>query len=118
MPAAHAAEPAYRAVAEIGVQRIRERSLSMTQPLLEAALERGWTVRSPLDPAHRGGHVTIDPTPDDPAGSVRVHDALIERGVVVDHRPGVGIRVAPHFYNTWDECTLFLDTVTEVLAQG
>lgn len=117
VPAAYAAEPAYAAVAEIGVQQIRERSLSMTQPLLEAALERGWTVRSPRDPAQRGGHVTIDPRPEVQGASQQVHDLLVERDFVVDHRPGVGIRVAPHFYNTWQECLAFLDAVDEALTR-
>jgi kynureninase len=98
VPAHYGAGPAYEALAEIGVQRVRERSQSMTQPLLEAALELGFTVRSPHDPARRGGHVTIDP-----GDSERVHDALHAQGFVVDHRPGVGIRVSPHFYNTMDE---------------
>jgi kynureninase len=111
VPAAYAAEPAYAALADIGMQRVRERSVSMTQPLLEAALERGFTVRSPHDPAERGGHVTIDP-----GDSARVHDALIARGIVVDHRPGVGIRVSPHFYNTLDEALGVLDAMTEVLS--
>lgn len=113
VPAAYAAEPAYAALAEIGMDRVRERSVSMTQPLLEGALERGWTVRSPHDPTQRGGHVTIDP-----GDSTRVHDALIARGTVVDHRPGVGIRVSPHFYNTLDEALGVLDSMAEVLARG
>jgi kynureninase len=111
VPAAYAAEPAYAALADIGMHRVRERSQSMTQPLLEAALERGWTVRSPHDPARRGGHVTIDP-----GDSQRVADGLIARGTVVDHRPGVGIRVSPHFYNTLDEALGVLDDMAEVLA--
>jgi kynureninase len=32
-----------------------------------------------------------------------VTDELIRRGVIVDYRPGAGIRIAPHFYNTVDE---------------
>jgi len=112
VPSAYAAAPAYEALAEIGVRRVRERSVSMTQPLLEAALERGFTVRSPHDPAQRGGHVTIDP------GDVeRVHDGLHRRGFVVDARPGVGIRVSPHFYNTLDEALAVLDAMQEVLAE-
>ena len=111
--AAYAAEPAYAALAEIGMTRVRERSTSMTQPLLEAALERGFTVRSPHDPARRGGHVTIDPGDAD-----RVTAGLIARGIVVDHRPGVGIRVSPHFYNTLDEALGVLDAMAEVLAAG
>ena len=111
VPAAYAAEPAYAALADIGMSRVRERSVSMTQPLLEAALERGFTVRSPHDPEQRGGHVTIDP-----GDSQRVHDELIARGTVVDHRPGVGIRVSPHFYNTLDEALGVLDQMSDVLA--
>ncbi len=111
VPAAYAAAPAYEALAEIGMTRVRERSVSLTQPLLEAALERGFTVRSPHDPARRGGHVTIDP-----GDSQRVHDGLHRRGFVVDHRPGVGIRVSPHFYNTADEALAVLDAMTDVLA--
>ena len=113
VPAAYAAEPAYAALAEIGMTRVRERSTSMTQPLLEAALERGFTVRSPYDPDRRGGHVTIDPGDAD-----RVTDGLIARGIVVDHRPGVGIRVSPHFYNSLDEALGVLDAMAEVLAAG
>ena len=104
VPSAFAAQPGYEAVVEVGIDRIRERSLSLTQPLVEGALERGFTVRSPVDGARRGGHVTIDP-----GDSTRVHDELIARGFIVDHRPGVGIRVGPHFFNTTDECTAVLD---------
>ncbi|CAN5273739.1 kynureninase [soil metagenome] len=111
VPAAYAAEPAYAALADIGMTRVRERSTSMTQPLLEGALERGFTVRSPHDPARRGGHVTIDP-----GDAERVTAGLVERGGVVDHRPGVGIRVSPHFYNTLDEALGVLDAMAEVLA--
>jgi len=112
VPAAYAAQPAYAALAAIGMTRVRERSVSLTQPLLEAALERGWTVRSPVDPARRGGHVTIDP-----GDSERVTAGLIARGTVVDHRPGVGIRVSPHFYNTADEAMGVLVAMAEVLAE-
>ena len=111
VPAAYAAAPAYEALAEIGIAAVRERSQSMTQPLLESALERGFTVRSPYDPAQRGGHVTIDP-----GDSGRVHDELHRRGFVVDHRPGVGIRVSPHFYNSLDEALACLDAMQDLRA--
>ena len=110
VPAHYAAAPAYQALADIGIATIRERSQSMTQPLLESALERGFTVRSPHDPARRGGHVTIDP-----GDSERVHDALHAQGFVVDHRPGVGIRVSPHFYNSLDEAMACLDAMQAAL---
>ena len=110
VPAAYAAVPGYQAVLDVGVPRIRERSQSLTQPLLEGALERGFTVRSPHDPDRRGGHVTIDP-----GDSERVHDELLRRGFAVDHRPGVGIRVGPHFYNSAEECAAILDEMVDIL---
>jgi kynureninase len=109
VPAAYAAVPGYQAVIDVGLDRIRQRSMSLTQPLLEAALDRGFTVRSPAEPERRGGHVTIDP-----GDSQRVHDELLARGFAVDHRPGVGIRVGPHFYNTEDECVAILDEMVRL----
>jgi kynureninase len=111
VPAAYAAEPAYRALAEIGSKAVRERSLSLTQPLLEGALERGWTVRTPHEPDRRGGHVTVDP-----GDAQHVHDELVARGFVVDHRPGVGLRISPHFYNTLDEVHAVLTEVESIRA--
>lgn len=111
VPAAFAAAPAYEALNAIGMHRIRERSVSLTQPLLEAALERGYAVRSPHDPSQRGGHVTIDP-----GDAERVHHALLEAGFVVDHRPGAGIRVSPHFYNSLEEALACLDAMSEVVT--
>ena len=107
--AAYAASAGYEGVLAAGVGRIRERSLSLTQPLLEGALEHGFVVRSPHDPQQRGGHVTIDP-----GRSEEVHDALLDRGFIVDHRPGAGIRVGPHFYNTADELSSLLAAMVEI----
>jgi kynureninase len=115
VPAAYAAEPAYRALAEIGTAAVRERSLSLTQGLLEGALERGWTVRTPHEPQRRGGHVTIDPGTESVTAE-QVHDELIARGFVVDHRPGVGLRISPHFYNTVDEVHAVLAEIEAVRA--
>lgn len=113
VPAAYAAAPGYQAIVDIGVDVIRARSLSLTQPLVESALERGFTVRSPYEPQRRGGHVTIDP-----GDAERVHHELIARGFVVDYRPGSGIRVAPHFFNTADECMAVLDEMEKLRAAG
>ncbi len=113
VPAAYAAEPGYRGLLAAGLRRIRERSVSLTQPLVEDALARGFTVRSPLDPDHRGGHVTIDP-----GDGQRYHDLLRERGFAVDYRPGAGLRIAPHFYNTAAEVAEVVDEIARVRKEG
>jgi kynureninase len=112
MPAYYQAREGYRIVREVGVDAIRAKSLRQTQLLYDGARARGWTVNSPEDPGRRGGHITVDV----PEGA-RVKDALIARGIVVDYRPGAGIRIAPHFYNTDAECKAALDAIAE-LHQG
>jgi kynureninase len=110
VPAAFVATSSYAALGAIGIPRIRERSQSLTQLLVEGAKERGFAVRSPLDPEQRGGHVTLDPGGD----AQHVHDELWARGFSVDLRPGVGIRIGPHFYNSADECVAVLDEMAAI----
>lgn len=107
MPALYAAREGYRVVAEIGPERIRSTSLPLTARLVDGALERGLTVRTPLDPARRGGAVTIDPG----SGGEQAARRLSDRGIVVDYRKGSGIRVGPHFYSTLDECDAALEAL-------
>ena len=105
------AQAGYRIVNEIGVPAIRAKSLRQTRRIIEHALARGWSVRTPLQDAHRGGTVTID-VPD----SARVAADLIARDVVIDHRPNAGIRMAPHFYTTDDEVDHALAVMDELVA--
>lgn len=114
VPSVYAAAAGYRAVLDAGVRRIRERSLSLTQPMVEDALARGFIVRSPVEPERPGGHVTIDPHGD----GQRVHDELHRRGFVTDFRPGAGIRIGPHFYNTADECAAVLAEIDAIVRGG
>lgn len=96
--------PGYEMVQKIGVQAIRAKSMRQTARMIEKARALGLRVNSPLDPARRGGSVILD-VPD----GRRVCDELIKRKILVDYRPGAGVRVAPHFYTTDEEC----DTVVE-----
>jgi kynureninase len=111
VPSAYAAAPGYQAILDVGVHRIRERSQSLTQRLVAAAVAHGWTLNSTLDAERRGGHVAFDP-----GDAQRVHDRLIARGVVLDFRPGVGLRASPHFYNTADEVDAFVEAVADAVA--
>lgn len=104
IPALYAARVGYRTVAEVGPARIRATSEVLTAHLVAGAQARGVTVRTPLDPSARAGTVTLDVGEGTPAAARR----LIDAGVIVDHRPGAGIRVGPHFFNTVEECERLL----------
>lgn len=108
VPALYSCRPGYRIVARVGARRIRERSLALTARLIAAAEAAGFEVRSPRDPARRGGTVTVwHPEAE------RLCQGLLAREVICDFRPGAGIRLSPHFYNTAEEC----DRAIAILAE-
>ncbi len=110
VPALYAARSGYEIILEIGVERIRAKSQRQTQRLIALAEERALRVTSPKDPAKRGGTVTID-VPHGPA----VTAELIRREVLVDYRPGAGIRVSPHFYTTDEEVERTVAEIAQIL---
>jgi kynureninase len=113
VPALYAATAGYDLVEQVGVERIREHSLHQTELLIRLADEAGFEVRSPRDPARRGGTVTLH-VPDFEA----VHKELGERGVLCDFRPGAGIRLGPHYYNTDAELERTIAAIGEILETG
>ena len=80
------------------LDRFARESRRRTEWMMEFALERGWRINSPRDVNERGGSVMID-VDDGPA----MVDRLAHRNVFVDCRPGVGLRISPHFFNTDEE---------------
>ena len=42
----------------------------------------------------------------------------LKQPVVVDYRPGAGIRVSPHFYSTDDECDHAVAEIRSILESG
>jgi kynureninase len=115
VPALYAATAGYDVIEEVGVQRIRERSLALTQLLIDLSDEAGLEVVSPRDPARRGGTVTVS-TPDHAA----CHRELGERGIVCDFRPDPagGIRLGPHFFNTEDEVRHAASELCDIVTSG
>ena len=113
VPALYAASAGYDVIEEVGVERIRERSLRLTALLMELLDDAGLEVSSPRDEARRGGTVLVR-TPDDPA----VHRELGERGIVCDFRPDAGIRLGPHFYNSEEELRHTVSQLVEIVESG
>jgi kynureninase len=107
-----AATAGYEVVLEVGVKAIREYSIAMTEGLRKKLLGAGFQVNSPVDPARRGSTLTIGLRPDE-NGPAFVH-VFEERGILVDHRPGAGLRASPHFYTLEDELDEFVETLVEL----
>lgn len=109
IPALYAAQSGYRIINEIGVDRIREKSVRQTTRLIELAEEAGFRVTSPKDAADRGGTVTVGH--EDAAAITR---ELIRREFIVDFRPGAGVRISPHFYTSDEELELVVREMKDI----
>ncbi len=114
VPSLLAATAGYEIVREVGVATIRAWSVARTEALRADLLARGFRVPSPVDPARRGGTLTVG-LAEDESGPAFVA-ALAERGILVDHRPGAGIRVSPHFYTRADELARFAAELSDLRA--
>jgi kynureninase len=110
IPALYSAMSGYEIIGEIGVQRIREKSIRQTTALIAAADALGLKVTSPRDSAHRGGTVSIDVE----YGPAVVRE-LNRREIIVDYRPGAGIRISPHFYTKDEEIDHTIGQLREIL---
>ena len=101
IPALYAAESGYKIINTIGVDKIREKSVRQTKYLIDLAEEAGFTVTSPRDANQRGGTITVAHE-----HAAAIAKELIRREIIIDYRPGAGIRISPHFYTTDDELEL------------
>jgi len=111
IPALYSARSGYEIINEIGVPAIREKSERQTERLIALADEAGFAVHCPRNAAERGGTVTLR-IPD----GKRIVKELAERNILVDFRPGAGIRIAPHFYTADEELDLTILAISSLTA--
>jgi kynureninase len=111
VPAMYSARAGYEIVRAIGVEAIRAKSLRQTQRLIDLAEAAGFPVRTQRNPNERGGVVILDV----PNGR-EVTAELIRREVLIDYRPGAGIRIAPHFYTLDEELDHTIAEIQSIVA--
>ena len=110
IPALYSVLPGLQIIADVGVKTIEAESRRRTQWMIDYALEHGWIVNSPREVDTRGGSVMIgvDNGPE-------MVEQLAERKVFVDCRPGVGLRMSPHFFNTDEEVKEAMEILSELI---
>jgi kynureninase len=115
VPALYAATAGYDVIEEVGVPGIRERSLALTQLMIDLCDEAGLEIVSPREAKRRGGTVTAS-TPDHAA----CHAELGARGIICDFRPDPngGVRLGPHFFNSEDEVRHAIAELADIVATG
>jgi kynureninase len=113
VPALYAATAGYDLIEEIGVERIRERSVEQTTLLIDLLEDVRLPVTSPRDAERRGGTVGVRPS-----GFERIGRELLRRDIVIDWRPDVGLRLGPHYFNSDDELRYAVDQIAELAGQA
>jgi kynureninase len=112
IPAYYVARAAYENLLEIGVPRIRAHNLALSRILVDRARQAGLTLHSPTEDHARTGFVAVDfPT------SEAACQQLIAENFKLDWRPGCGLRLGPHFYNTEDEVHRLMDRVVALAGR-
>ncbi len=109
MPAYYVAHAAYQSLLEVGLERIRAHNLGLCQMIVDRAQAAGLQIHSPLDAERRTGFVAVEFS-----NSEQVSSQLIEERYKHDWRPGCGLRLGPHFYNTEDEVHRMMDRIVEL----
>lgn len=111
IPALYAAQSGYEIINRIGVERIRAKSIKQTEMLIRLAEERGFKVNTPRRAEERGGTVTIDIE-----HGAAVTRELLRREIIVDYRPGAGIRISPHFYTADEELEIAMRELERIVS--
>jgi kynureninase len=113
IPALYAATEGPRIIRKAGIEAVREKSERQTAALIALADARGYPVAAPRASERRGGTVAFDVP-----HAYEVSRCLLEREIIVDYRPGAGIRLAPHFYTSDAELETAVGAIDEILQRG
>jgi kynureninase len=109
IPALYAAESGYRIINQIGVEKIRAKSIRQTEYLIQLAEEAGFKVTSPRESSQRGGTITLAHE-----HAAAMAKELVRREFIIDYRPGAGIRISPHFYTSDHELELIINEMKKI----
>ncbi len=110
IPTLYAARSGYEIINEIGIQNIRAKNQRQTTKLIEIAEDAGFNVTSPKDVNQRGGTITVNAP-----HAASVVKALAEENILVDFRPGAGVRISPHFYTSDEELTRIIESMKRIV---
>lgn len=98
-------------LAGIGMGKIQKRILELTDFAIRGLEEKGFKVVSPKEAGHRSGIVVFEAK-----DAARICRRLAGEKIYVSPR-GAGIRIAPHFYNSFEEIETFLKKWVEYAAK-
>jgi len=100
-------------ITNLGIQKVWERDLELTDILIEGVLEKGLEIASPTNDEERSSIVSIKMPAGFDTGKV-VGKLQDDYGILVTNRSGF-LRVSPHMDNNSKEIDFFLTSLFEIL---
>ena len=100
-------------ITNLGIQKVWERDLELTDSLIKGVLEKGLEIASPTNNEERSAIVSIKMPPGFDTGEV-VKKLQDNYGILVTNRSGF-LRVSPHIDNNKKEIDFFLMSLFEIL---
>jgi kynureninase len=116
IPSLYTARAGLEIIENIGVPKIREKSISQTRLIIENSKKRSFVIFSPEDESCRGGAVSVHLP-----HAFQLKQALEKRKFKVDYRKGNKsepdvIRIGPHFYSLDEEIHSLFETIDTIYA--
>jgi len=108
----HAVE-GVRILLDVGLDRVREHSLALTERAIERADAANLPLRSPRDPERRSAMILIE-VPE----ATRLCEHLKTKNVYTDSRRDEVIRMAPFVWNTRDDVDRAFDVIEGAISSG
>lgn len=110
-------EGSLRIYGEAGIERLREKSLKITEYmmyLIEEELYRyGFSIGNPRDDKRRGGHIALEH-----AEAARINAAMKEMGIIPDFRRPNVIRLAPApLYTSYKDVWDVIQIIKEIMEK-
>ncbi len=100
-------------ITNLGIQKVWERDLELTDILIEGVLEKGLEIASPTNYKERSSIVSIKMPTGFDTGEV-VRKLQDDYGILVTNRSGF-LRISPHIDNNSKEIDFFLTSLFEIL---
>jgi selenocysteine lyase/cysteine desulfurase len=94
-------------ILEVGIKKIEERIIFLTDLIIQGLREKDYEILSSLILKERSGIVSFRSTSLD---ATEIYKKLLRAKIIISVRDGA-LRVSPHFYNTEEEIGTFLETL-------
>lgn len=107
VPNIYAAIAGIKLVQSVGLEAIEAHLREITGAIKEGAMQRGYNLVTPADPARHGALITL-----------RSHKAdllvkLLERDGIITSSRGDNLRISPHFYNDLSDVDRLMDCLEQ-----